>query len=180
MVLKNKDGTDYKLSGPNPLMKSQILWNAKQELIKYNKFGQLKILTSNQQESIKTETAIEEFDVKTFETEMKEASKEETPEIVERLPEVEVGKRSDEGVVEVWCLPKLGEVYGEKFKFESVILENSDLYFVLYTNVKLTPGSILYPRIFDKRWWRVKNIKEEAENEYLVSAMISYYQPNFS
>ena len=27
MAIKNKDGTDYRLKGPNPHMKNQLLWD---------------------------------------------------------------------------------------------------------------------------------------------------------
>ena len=36
MVIKNKDGSVYKLQGPNPLMEDQAFWNALENFTLHN------------------------------------------------------------------------------------------------------------------------------------------------
>jgi hypothetical protein len=78
-------------------------------------------------------------------------------------------------------------VFGKKFSFESIMLENSDLKIRFWTTVPhLTKGSIVYPYAYSDgqkygefRWWEITNI-EEKSGGYLVDAMFSQLQPDFS
>jgi hypothetical protein len=76
--------------------------------------------------------------------------------------------------------------YGEKFTFESVILERNDLYIRFWTNVDLSEGSVVYPSKYrsgvkygEHRWWRV-NQSTEKSGGYLIQAVVSDYHPDFS
>ena len=94
----------------------------------------------------------------------------------------------------VYCLPatlteKVDELYGDKyttikyqrpFSFEAVIVNNSDLMFKMWTTVnKITRGSVLFPKLEEKRWWRVEEI-EEKSGGYLVYGVPSDFQPSFT
>jgi hypothetical protein len=94
----------------------------------------------------------------------------------------------------VWCLPatmseKVDELYGDRyttikyqrpFSFEAIIVENSDLMFKMWTTVdKITRGSVLFPRVGEKRWWRVEEI-EAKSGGFLVFGMPSDFQPSFT
>ena len=173
MTLKKKDGTNFNLSCPNPLIKDQERWD-KSKLISYNKFGIKKTLyfSETKEELIleeKLPEIITEPEIKI--PEIVETS--ETPEIVGKL-ESEKDQKIDNGVIEVWCQPKVGK----SFKFEAVVVEINDFSIVIYTNVKLTTGSTIYPTN-NKRWWEVKNVIEETKDEYLVSSIITNFHPYF-
>ncbi|MHA2043419.1 MAG: hypothetical protein ACW99G_01420 [Candidatus Thorarchaeota archaeon] len=78
-------------------------------------------------------------------------------------------------------------VFGKKFSFESIMLETGDLGIHFWTTVPhLTKGSIVYPycysdgqRYGEFRWWEISNI-EEKSGGYLVDAIMSTLQPDFS
>lgn len=184
MALKNKDGTEYKLNKPNPIMIDQTIWE-KEKLILHNKIGKLVVLPD------KTERVV--FDHQTIMKTKELLEKSAEPVIVKQLEEPEVGNNEDDKV-QIWCLPAsykkykdslYGEEYkkinyGSKFLFEAISIEQDDLSFIIWTNTKaVTEGSILFPRTYDKRWWRVQSIREE-NGGYTIAAMISDYQPKFS
>ena len=182
MALKNRDGTEFKLTRPNPIMSEQVFWD-KDKLILHNKIGR-SIILSDDTQPVKNIPLVQEH---------KEYKKPDEPVIVKSLEEPEVGEiESDK--VQVWCLPAsykeykdamYGDSYrkiryGNKFLFEAIIQDQGDLHIVFWTNTKaVTEGSVLYPRTYDKRWWRVETIHQE-ESGYSVYATISDYQPSFS
>lgn len=187
MALKNRDGTDFRLNKPNPIMASQKLWGKEVKLIFHNKIGKTIILP----DEIRAVKPII-FDTQVIEKAKVTLTKEE-PLIVKQLEEPEVGL-VEEDKIQIWCLPAsykeykdalYGEKYlkvryGNKFMFEAITLEQDDLSFILWTNTKaVTQGSILFPRSHDKRWWQVQSIKEQ-DGGYILAAMISDYQPKFS
>jgi hypothetical protein len=171
MALKNADGTTYTLSKPNPIMLNQTLWRDK--CILHNIVGR-KIMIDDVVVSVPVP---------------KPTEKPAEPQVVEKLEE----PTPDPNVTQIWCLPAsykevvdslYGEkfqrlVYGKKFLFDAIIIESEDLYLTLWTDTRaVTAGSVIYPRNQDKRWWRVQNVKEE--NGYLIYAMVTDYQPDFS
>lgn len=94
----------------------------------------------------------------------------------------------------VYCLPaviseRVDELYGDKFttikyerpfSLEAVIVENSDLRLQMWTTIdKIKRGSILFPRLEEKRWWRVEEI-EEKSGGFLIKGVPSDYQPSFN
>lgn len=194
MALRNKDGTLYKLEGPNPVMKDQKIWgdytvhNMKWE-------SEKKADTTPKVEIPKKETFIEEL----------ERTKEVIPEviqeeikIVETVPEVVEIKEivKDENEIEksfIYCLPafikeKKDTLYNETYKtiqygsptsFEGVIISQTDLSIQIWTNVNgINEGSILYPKTNFKRWWRVQN-KENKTGGWIIDGVISDFQPSF-
>jgi len=187
MVIKNKDGSEYKLSKPNPHMKNQLLWDSFElhnmnfetikELIKKNKVKIKEI----EVEEIEEEEEVEEVKIKAIEEEVKEEVKEEIKE------EISVKKTL------IYCLPArikihedilYGEVkkiitYDKKFKFEAVILNITDIGMDIWTNaVVIEKESILYPQNFDKRWWKVNNISSKFDGK-ILSCVLSSITPSF-
>ena len=187
MVIKNKDGSEYKLSKPNPHMKNQLLWDSFElhnmnfetikELIKKNKVEIKEIVVEEAEE----EEEVEEVKIKAIEEEAKEVVKEEIKE------EISVKKTL------IYCLPArikihedilYGEVkkiitYDKKFKFEAVILNITDIGMDIWTNaVVIEKESILYPQNFDKRWWKVNNISSKFDGK-ILSCVLSSITPSF-
>jgi len=191
MVIKNKDGSEYKLSKPNPHMKNQLLWDSFElhnmnfetikELIKKNKVEIKEIVV----EEVEEEEEVEKVKIKAIEEEVKEVVKEEIKEEVKE--EISVKKTL------IYCLPArikihedilYGEVkkiitYDKKFKFEAVILNITDVGMDIWTNaVVIEKESILYPQNFDKRWWKVNNISSKFDGK-ILSCVLSSITPSF-
>lgn len=188
MVLKNKDGSVYRLAGPNPLMNSQNLWNDQ-------------IAIHNMQwDSQKVADATEPQEYEAPETFLSslEKSKDEIP--VEKTPEKppEIKRQelqnSDIEKVFIHCLPatireKKDALYGDSYKtikysnptsFEGVILNQEDLVISIWTDADIVGiGSILYPKTNCKNWWRVQD-KQEKKNGWILTGVLSDYQPAFT
>lgn len=90
-----------------------------------------------------------------------------------------------------WCLPGeyrshvdnlYGEtrrnlVWGDKFIFEGIILESTEMMFVIWTQVKINPPSIIYIRS-QRRWWRVTEVNS-YDNGFAMSCLPSETRPSF-
>jgi hypothetical protein len=107
----------------------------------------------------------------------KEPEKQESPEvkktIIHCLP-ASVSVKQDNLYGDVKKIIK----YGEKFTFESVILDMSDFEFVFWTNIEIPKESIIYPKNSDKRWWKISTF-ENKFNGFIFNANISNITPNF-
>ena len=68
--------------------------------------------------------------------------------------------------------------YGEKFKFDAVLLGISDFQISFWTNVKLSNESVIYPKNSDKRWWKISG-SEPKFNGNIYYGKISDLTPNF-
>ncbi|NIQ14598.1 MAG: hypothetical protein GTO02_09410, partial [Candidatus Dadabacteria bacterium] len=136
-----------------------------------------------------------EVQVPEFEEAKVEETQQEEIQIVKAIEESKP-KHVSEDIVEVWCLPCLEYTentdplydesyakikYGETFKFRSRIRLIEDLYiqFITETNVELPAESVIYPIMKNRRWWRVKGVKE-VKGFYIYMAIISDYQPTFA
>lgn len=179
MALRNKNGSEFTLPKPNPVMVSQELWDETSYVL-HNKFGKL-VEDSNVEKPIRVAVREPILPQKSNEPTIVEAIK------VPTATEIE-------NKIQVWCLPgfiaevidplygeKYNKVsYGKKFVFEAILADHNDLYIKMWANTKsVTVGSILYPRISEKRWWRVKSILKEKEM-FLITADAADYYPDFS
>lgn len=194
MTLKNKDGSVYKLRSPNAIMRDQKVWNG---YIVHN-------MRWNPTMRVGDDATPPPVDLPardSFVGEL-ESSK---PDKLENLPVVPKGEPAKEderreetvgglGVetVFVWCLPAVlkkkkdflyneeyDEVsYGKPYSFEAVIVEESDLSFVMWTTTVMDRGSVVFPRTTFKRWWRVTEIREKTGG-FLYGGIPSDYQPHF-
>jgi hypothetical protein len=172
MPIKNLDGSTYRLSSPNPVMKNQSFWkdytlhnfNWKSETISQNMFIPLKITKQElQQEIIKKE-------------EPKQIIQEQ-PLIIKTkiycLPAI-ITERKDELYDEVYKKVK----YGKPFVFDGTIIKTEDLITKFWTIQDIEKSSIIYPKTKEKRWWQISE-KEEKTGGYLYAAVLSSETPSF-
>lgn len=69
--------------------------------------------------------------------------------------------------------------YGAPISFEGVILDHEDLMIKIWTDVEqISIGSIIYPKMNYKRWWRVQEKQQEAGG-WILKGMPSDEQPSF-
>jgi len=202
MALYNKDGTVYRLEGPNPIMKSQNFWD---EFLTHNMRWQpevhsdsgskLLVHPARKQPATQSEVFVEELESS------KESYKEEETnhEAPETTPESKSSSRP--GPVEadvkiektfVHCLPattreKKDSLYGDviqrvayksRTSFEAVVLGQSDMKIEMWSEVSFEEGSILYPKNGDKRWWKVQNVYPKLGG-YVIQAAPSQDHPYF-
>lgn len=114
--------------------------------------------------------------------------------IVKPDPQKEA-ETSDSGIEKVFihCLPaylreRRDALYGDSYKtiqygkptsFEGVILQQSDLAIEVWTDTdQISIGSVLYPKMGYKRWWRVQE-KTQKGGGWVLMAMPSDHQPSF-
>jgi hypothetical protein len=180
MTIKNTDGSIFHLQKPNPIMMTQEQWEP-EKLIFYNKFGKM----------VEEDHSIKKIEVKK-EIQLPKPQKPDEPKIIEKI---EVPKAEEiENKIQVWCLPGFykevtdplyGEkytkvTYGKKFMFEAILEDHNDLFIKMWINTKsVTVGSVIYPRISEKRWWRVQSI-DQHKDMFLLTADSSDYYPDFS
>ena len=188
MTIFNSDGTQYKLEGPNPLMKEQ------------NYFDGFSLHNFDWKSEIKKENTIvvpvkSDFNIKEIEKPLpvcEDVTQPEPSKIVEKIKSKELSINSN--VTRIHCLPatvekKVDDLYGETrlingwgspFLFEAIIVEQNDFMITFWTNIGIIEfGSIIYPVSRDKRWWKISNKKEEKEG-YLYNALTSDINPDFT
>lgn len=69
--------------------------------------------------------------------------------------------------------------YGKPFSFEGVLTAHTDFQIDIWTDAReISIGSIIYPKIGLKRWWRVQE-KVAKGSGWLLQAMPSDYHPSF-
>lgn len=199
MTLKNKDGSEYKLQGPNPMMKNQDLWAG---FVVHNmEWSEEKIFDKNtkyqEKPQEKKETIIDELQ-KTKDQEQKAPVQEKTLETESKIEIKEnikpLNQKSEIRKTYIHILPALkkekvddlyGDVYntvqyGEPTSLEGVILKQSDLYFEIWTDVpNITIHSILYPKANIKRWWKIQEILPKSSG-WILCCHPSDYQPSFN
>jgi len=178
MVIKNKDGTDYKLSGPNPLMKEQNIENV--PFLVHN-FGQDEITEKDKNIDMPA----------VLKPKIPEKPKIE-PKIEQKVENQPVPKVSI-NYTQFACSPVItrqrkddlyGDIYStieylEPIIFNGIVLDQSDFEFKFWSEQELNVGSILYPKTQEKRWWKIKSQQVEQKGwTYLCD--VSSQQPGFS
>jgi hypothetical protein len=192
MAIKNPDGSVYKLKGPNPLMKTQKLW---ENCVLFNmNLNNVEVVPDRKKKSVKSKPVqqdkipepvleVQQVEVKNIEIEL--------PEI--ELPKIELSDTLSEHKVELICLPvKIERIvdelyntvtnqlsYGSSFVFEAFVTLEEDLFIEFWSTKLIEKHSIVYPRNVKKRWWDVSEI-EVKSGGYLHKAYISDYNPDFS
>ena len=187
MTLKNKDGTVYRIDGPNPFMKKQELWS---DCIKHNLEWKDEIVFDflKQKLNMPVQESAESF---LEEIEQKSQEKQEITPVVENSTIPKKEKREFDSI-ESFCLPvdiienkddlygevKQKVIYGEVFTIEIVVLEQADLTFRFWTTHKINKGSILYPKNKDKRWWKISEVSD-APKGFMYLGLPSPFTPSF-
>lgn len=197
MVIKNKNGSEYRLKGPNPIMKNQNLWdnfeihnmNFDETIDHFKKTTNKTVLLNFNKDEITIEDKSPK--IKEAQQETKQEIKQEIKQEVKQEIKQEV-KNSQIKKTIIHCLPAnvsikedslYGDVkkiirYGEKFTFDAVLLEITDFQISFWTNIKIENESIIYPKNSDKRWWKIINSEVKFEGN-VFHAKISSITPNF-
>ena len=200
MVIKNSDGTNFKLNGPNPVMKNQKTWNG---FILHNMDWNPYVFDGEKQDNnnyVKQEykdSFLDELEKSSSElkknTELKDLPHKDVDE--SKIIKEDINKKPKLNISTnlCYCLPakeesKTDVLYDEVYKsisyekpfiLEIVITEETDVNFECWTTIKnVDIGSILYPKNKMKRWWKVAK-KEFKTGGYLLKCNISEYQPSF-
>jgi len=232
MAIKNKDGSVYKLRGPNPLMKDQVDWDKKKmNLINMGWEEEIVEDARNPVKKFETDYNVVKIDeelglipnveanatavvpAKEFIEEIQEVQEQEpvitepTP-VVPKMPEppkeekpvlnvdARLARMLRERGVEYYCAPAIGKKvhmdnlygntyetvqYGDKYVFDAVVIDQSDLQLQFWCIRQITEKSIIYRKVEEggERWWRVKEV-EPKTGGYLAIANISDSNPDFS
>lgn len=203
MTVKNKDGTSYRLRGPNPIMKDQNRWDRSQLTFHNLRWNGV---------TIPDEAIVKPFESDFNGPDAPTVVQDEEPgftdpyingpvlEIKTETIQAPVGQPQPPAKVPdsiprivVWCLPATirekkdalyGDVqrtiqYGVKFTFEAVVVENGFMDYTIWTTVgHITEGSVIFPQSEDRRWWRVQKIDPKTGG-YLIFCTMSEFQPDF-
>ena len=157
-MIKNKDGSTFKLRGPNPLMKEQDQWE--------------KFITHNFGWKPEGQIMPEEHIVLKYTTSNPTLT---TNKFASHCLPIIIETHIDELYGEIKNTSK----YGNKIMFEFFLVSQDDLSITFWTNIKLEIGSIIYPINKDKRWWKI-NRQEEKNEGYLYSGIGSDICPSFT
>lgn len=195
-IIKNRDGSTFRLRGPNPLLKSQNIGQEGAALIIHN----IESLTQE------IEDVVYKQQTKTI-RESKPAPKPEPAQVIDQpKPAVQVVEQpkpepvkhkahndiSKERKPVAYCLPAIEDMkydmltgkfnsttrYGEKFTFEVQMVEEDYLSCLMWGPLQEMPlNSIIY--IFDqRRWWKVLGT-EPYQGGLLINCMPSEKNPSF-
>jgi len=192
MTIKNKDGTPYRLSSPNALMKEQRFWNNYTiHNMKWNSTVHKDVSGLSKIDS--------DFVIRDGFAEELEATKPLVEEPSLQRHEVVIEDKKPIGIIDdgiakcfVYCLPAsvskkydslydesyVSISYGEPFSIEAVIIDEQDLYINFWTTIDISKDSVVFPKNNRKRWWKVVSI-EAKHNGKLYSCAPSSYQPHF-
>lgn len=69
--------------------------------------------------------------------------------------------------------------YGKKFSFEGIIVEEEDLYLIFWTTKELALYSVVYPKNYSKRWWKIQNL-ESDKGGWTITGVPSLDNPDFT
>lgn len=173
-MIKNKDGTLFRISRPNPMLSNQDLWEDGSKFILHN---------FNVKEEVVDYPRIEDIEPIEIKVPIKE-----TP-----IPGMKLKPRKED-IGLAYCMPSIismnvdriyGESrptisYGPQFKFEIVVKAREDLSIQLWTNLldKIERQSIIYIPS-QRRWWSVQQIVT-VEDGILLNCVPSSTQPSFA
>lgn len=179
MTIKNKDGSVYVIRGPNPAMKSQTVWDkTKISLINFNIGKNVETEPTNYKPVImETPKPIVEKQVIPEPVIVKPID---PPVIVPEPKVVETIKTTkDKRIINMHCLPMTETGYSNKFIFEGVVLQESDMQMMFWTNVELGIGTIVFPKNERKRWWKIYE-NQPKNNGWFSICNPSDIQPDLS
>lgn len=209
MAIFTKDGKQYTVQGPNPIVEKQVSWDKDKLLFHNFSWDDIRQSTIAPKSAPPRPKPIPK----------KETIKQEEPpsEVEENENPPEENKRDFDFPtikyrVLCHCLPARSESvadplygdtftrikYGTKFVFPCVVISSSDLSLEFWTSdpkEKVSEKSVIYPfsyEVFnadtssydkvpydDYRWWKVSS-KEPKEGGWSFSAIPSDFQPDFS
>lgn len=212
MSIKNKDGSVYKLRGPNPLLMDQIEWDKahvrlinvtwKSEIVNDARnpieASKINIVNIRDELGLKDNPKTKIVPAKDFLKEAQapiETSELKTPETVLNV-DSKLARILRERGVEFFCIPVvnyekitdelydnsyMNPIYGEKYLFDALIIDQSDLQLQYWCVLPMLKNSIVLRKNKEggERWWRILAV-EEKTGGYLVICNISDVNPDFS
>lgn len=204
MPIKDKDGKVFRLRGPNPVMENQQFWN-KEALVYYNmQFETLTMPDSKRTIAHKIKEHTHHKPVPQFVPEPVPEPVVKPVQILELppIPEIEVEitpvrQEMPQTVTSrlVWFhyLPverkKVEDrryatinyisTYGEKSKFQGIVVDETELALVFWTEAQLKEKSIVCPMNYSKCCFRVEE-NEEKSGGYVYTCSVSDINPDFS
>lgn len=174
MSIRNKDGSIFKLRGPNPVMNKQSFWDEDSQVHNFDPPE----FVSNQDDIPLQNIPTEEVHVTVKEiepTKLQNPTKKVVPKEVQRI-NVNVLMMK---IVEDNLYGQHKMRYDDKpITTELVLVTRDDLNFVVWTNaIEIPKYSIIYvPE--DRRWWKVQNSVVRSEG-WLMQCVPSDLQPSF-
>jgi hypothetical protein len=184
-MIKNKNGKEFKISKPNPIMKFQELWEKYtihnffwEEFKETNLFKKSKNI-KDIKEKIKEKEEEEEIKEQ-IEEQIEEQEKEKVYEKISKFKnqcyyiEAQTTIKKDN----LYDDAKIKIKYKEKITIMVEIKQHNDLYLQFLSTKKLNKNSIIFPKNKDKRWWKIIEEKEE-EDIYAYSCIPSDFAPSF-
>jgi hypothetical protein len=196
--IKNKDGSSYRLRGPNKLLDGQERWD-EGEVRRHNfRWKGVSIPDDTPRGSYRPQTVVIPEEVRIPDRE--EIPEPEpglaVPETVPVVPDREVRPVIPAGVQKTTfhCLPAVirehedpvyGErtrtiEYGDPFTFEGVVVSNGHVDFEFWAAAPgIDDGAVVFPINKDRRWWRVST-SEEKTGGRLYRCLVSDFTPDFS
>jgi len=194
MVLRNKDGSTYRLQSPNALMKNQSIWtDYTLHNMKWNSIEHKNNQVVNKMESslVLKDTFVQELEITKNDILNNSINDVEKKEAI-IVKDKNVKGQNDIKKTFMFCLPaiilkKIDSLYNEEynsieydnpFSFEAVVTQEEDLYYKFWATLKIESESVIYPKSNTKRWWRI-NSKEEKVNGFIYTCIPSNYQPHF-
>lgn len=200
MAIKDKEGNVYTLRGPNVLMRDQSEWDKKKITLinmnweieevedKKNPVKEFKSKVIDIKEELNLTKSVP---IKQFIEEINEPEPEDI--VVESNHSTHLLK---ERGAEFFCAPVVDKrtfvdnlygssyqnfVYGDKYLFDAIIIDQSDLELQFWCVREIAEGSIIYRKLKQggERWWRVNTV-EQKTGGYLAKAVTSDTNPDFS
>lgn len=147
-MIKNRDGTPYRLSRPNHIMMKQDLWDGENVILHNLNYEEFPLKTEKKEE-------------------VKEMISEEMKEVKEKsLTAYCLPIELEETVDPVYNEKKITMKYGNKFSFELAMVSRGDIKCEFWTNsVKIREKSIIYMP-WEKRWWKVESVSDDVYSCY--------------
>jgi hypothetical protein len=170
MVIKNNDGTVFKLQGINPLMKGQDRWEKSAWTVSY----------------LPNEIILKDPKRITPEGYLEEDAVPAISGVVVPQTEVIYCKPLFNKIEEdpVYGTKKILPMWGDKYSFEAIKTACNGITAIFFTRLpsdnisKLGRGSILY--VFKEReWWKVQNTEPSEGDGFNIHCVLSDLKPSF-
>ena len=205
MVIKNKDGSIFKLKGPNPVASKQNHWEDGDFEMHNMEWEEVELPDASEVKKFNSDFEVKDVFSEPIEMPQKKEQKE-FPKIVEKLKVDR--KEKAKNIVDIWVLPaqiehhpeaETGKQYTIKYfdkkLIEAIVIHNDNFRMIFWTNVNFCKcGTIAYlwrnsegSVLRESSWWKVDKVLDETQDERLKKSggfihlcVPSEYTPDFS
>ena len=190
MAIRNKDGSIYKLRGPNPLMQNQDSWDhSKVELINFSQDSEKVTDPQNPAKKFEQQHNVVDIGKKLKLEDIGKLVAPVHPKEPPKQPPSEIERRKIQFLavvaIEHSTTDSLyGDVsrrikYSAPTNFTGIILNQADIGIEFWTEFPIQPQSIVFPQNQEQRWWRVTKI-ESRPSGVVAHGIPSDVNPDFS